>query len=89
MSEEPACLARLEGDGLLRRESGGLRTTRRWQAAMARAAARLSGSDRDEDLRAPIAGALIELYGDAIDEDALVEMIHAILPVEIAELTPG
>jgi hypothetical protein len=89
MSDERSCVARLEGDGLVRREAGVLRTTRRWQAAMARAAARLSAGDRDDDLRAPIAGALIELYGEALDEEALVDLIHAILPIEIAELAPG
>jgi hypothetical protein len=56
---------------------------------MARAARRLSGGDRDEDLRVPIASALVEIYGDDLDDESLVDAIRAILPIELAELTPS
>lgn len=81
---------RLVADGLLRRDGDvNLHTTGRWQSAMARAALRLlrAGTDGD-DLRIPIAAALIELYGDAFDDDALVDAVAVILPVELDELAP-
>jgi hypothetical protein len=90
MSDEGFWLARFEADGLLRRdgETAGLRTTKRWQGAMARAAQRLYGRGQ-EDLRAPIASALIELYGDDIDDESIAEAIQAMLPIEVEELAPN
>jgi len=81
---------KLIADGLLRHDPAALRTTRRWQGAMARAALRLvrAGDDGD-DLRVPIASALLEIYGDALDDDALTAAIAVILPVELAELGSG
>ncbi len=87
MPDEEAWLRRLELDGLLRRDADRLRTTRRWQAAMARAALRLYDTP-GEDLRAPIACALIELYGDSLDDDSIVECVQVMLPIEAAELSP-
>lgn len=82
-------IARLVEDGLLRREDTVLRTTHRWQAAMARAALRLLEAGAvDTDLRIPIASALLELYGDDLDNEAIVELVAIMLPVEIAELSP-
>ena len=75
---------RLVEDGLLSSDG---RATHRWHAAMARSALRLihAGLDGD-DLRVPIAGALIELYGDELDDAALVNAIEVMLPVEMREL---
>jgi hypothetical protein len=49
-SDDPA-LRRLEADGLVRRSAGGWRTTRRFQSAMARAAARLLLEDGSSQKR--------------------------------------
>ncbi len=82
--------ARLLADGLLRRAESGLRSTRRWQAAMARAALRLLAAGQDgDDLRVPIASALIEIYGDQLDDEAVADAITVMFPVELSELSPG
>jgi hypothetical protein len=82
-------LERLERDGLIRRRDDRWVTTRRWQGAMARAAYRLAATGEElTDLRLPIAFALVELYGDLAD-DALTELIHAMLPVEQASIAPA
>ncbi|MBS1110330.1 MAG: hypothetical protein H6Q88_2322 [Anaeromyxobacteraceae bacterium] len=82
-------LERLVADGILRREGGRTRTTPRWQAAMARAAARLKQEEAPwRDLRLPIAAALVESY-PALDDDALVPLVEALLPVEESELAPA
>jgi len=81
---------RLIADGLLRHNASALRTTRRWQGAMARAALRLLRSGQDgDDLRVPIASALLEIYGDQLDDDVLAHAIAVILPVELAEMRPS
>jgi hypothetical protein len=86
---EADALERLVADGILRREGGRTRTTPRWQAAMARAAARLKQEEAPwRDLRLPIAAALVESY-PALDDDALVPLVEALLPVEEAELAPA
>jgi hypothetical protein len=87
MLDEQHWLSVLEANGLLRRDAGRFRTTTRWQGAMARAALRLYGSE-SADLRAPIASALIEIYGDVMDDESLVDAIRTMLPIEAAELTP-
>jgi hypothetical protein len=90
MPDQAEMLARLEADGLIRREAACHRTTRRWQAAMARAALRLlRAGDAPEDLRAPIAAALLELYEDRLDDDGLVSCIEVMLPIERAQLPPS
>lgn len=76
----------LRSDGLIRREGDRDRTTARWQAAMARAALRLQRSGaRWQDLRIPVASALLERYPGASDE-VLAALVEAMLPVEEAEL---
>jgi hypothetical protein len=84
-----AALAILEGDGLVRREGDVHRTTKRWQGAMARAAFRLYGTGAvDDDLRYPLASALVELYGDARSEEDIVTFVEVLLPIEARELDP-
>lgn len=85
----PDALVALEADGLLRREGDRLRTTRRWQGAMARAAFRLVGAGIDgDDLRVPVASALVEIYGVDEPEEHIAELVEAMLPIEERELDP-
>src|SRR4051812_26074690 len=88
-------LQRLEDDGLIWRSHAMLavppRTTRRLQAALARAAFGLYGRGEEDasfDLRVPIATALLELYGDALTNEELAGLVDALLPIEAAELDP-
>lgn len=75
-------------EGLLRHEGGRVRTTARWQAALARAALQLQRSGAPwVDVRLPIAAALLERLPDVTDE-ALAERVEAMLPIELAELAP-
>jgi hypothetical protein len=60
---EPA-LRRLAESGWVERDGEAVRPTRRWRAAMMRAAARLVGTDAPEDLRVPVAVAMIEAFPD-------------------------
>lgn len=84
-----SALRRLADDGYIRRDDGRYRTTRRWQGAMARAAIRLASmNDPGDDLRVPIAHALLEAYGADISDPQLAEFITAMLPIEIDELAP-
>jgi hypothetical protein len=78
-------LTKLEADGLVHAGGSTRRTTKRWQAAMARAAARLYESPH-EDLRAAVAFALVELYGTAFDDEAIATALEVMLPIERAEL---
>jgi hypothetical protein len=86
----PAVLARLESDGLIRCEHDGYRTTRRFQAAMARAALELLGTSdgAGDDLRLPLVHALLELYGGDLPEADVVRYVEALLPIEMQELDP-
>lgn len=82
-------LERLREDGLLQRNGTRYRTTRRWQAAMARAALRLGESTpRELDLRVPITVALLELRSPGTPAETIAAEVDAILPIEIAELEP-
>jgi hypothetical protein len=82
-------IARLLADGVLRRDGARLRTARRWQSAMARAALHLMrAGDRGDDLRVPIVHALLELYPGTSD-DELVALVALIGPIEAAELGPS
>jgi hypothetical protein len=82
-------LSRLEADGLLERRNGAHRTTRRWQAAMARAALRVLRAQGDgDDLRVPIIEALVELYGPDVSDEGLTTFVEAMLPIELRELHP-
>jgi len=87
MMSEARALERLERDGLLFREGERLRTTRKWNAAMARAALRLSAEGSlspASDLRLPIAVALLEFYGTETD-DEVATLVDALAPIEAAE----
>jgi hypothetical protein len=78
---------RLETDGLVKRERDELRTTRRWQGAMARAALRLyEAGDPGLDLRVPIVAALLEVYEATLADDEIVHLAEAMLPVEARSL---
>ena len=82
-------LATLEADGLVRRVGERFRTTRRFQSAMARAAFRLVGAGIDgDDLRVPVAAALLEIYGVEEPEEHIADLVEAILPIEERELDP-
>ena len=80
--EEAGRLARLEADGLVESGPEGARTTARWQAAMARAAVRLYRDDAPwQDLRLPIASALLEIF-DEMSDDELADLVETMLPIE-------
>ena len=84
----PEFLQRLEADELLRWDGTCHRTTRRWQAAMARAALRLLREGApDDDLRLPVACAIVEFYQDLPDDD-LARWVEVLTPIEAAELAP-
>jgi hypothetical protein len=85
----PDAIARLQADGIVRRDGDSYRTTRRFQAAMARAAFHLvRTSDEEGDLRFPIAHALVELYGTELPDAEMLQLIEELLPIERAELDP-
>jgi hypothetical protein len=85
---EPRAVERLLEDGYLRHEDARLRTTPRWQAALARAAFLLQRADAPwTDLRLPIAAALAVRY-DALEDDALAALVEVMLSVEQTELAP-
>jgi hypothetical protein len=85
---DSSALRRLIDDGYLRPGAERLRTTARWQAAMARAAGSLQRAGAPwTDLRLPIAAALAERYGELAD-DQVADLVEAMLPVEAAELEP-
>ena len=88
MHDRQSWLERLSADGFVEASPDGMRLTSRWHAALARAAYRgfTEGSDLD-DIRTPIAAALIETYSDQ-DELALAVGIGAILPLVVAEMAP-
>jgi hypothetical protein len=79
---EPDVLAALEADGLVAREGATVVPTRRWRAAIARAARRLALARAPwKDLRLPIAFALVELRGDLPDEE-IARRVEVLLPLE-------
>ena len=81
-TETPAH-ARLAADGLIECQKAAWRTTRRFQRAMARAAAALyEAGDPGDDLRVPIALALMEVYGGEIHDEILAELVETMLPIE-------
>jgi hypothetical protein len=86
--DRDAAFRRLEADGLAAKLERGLpRTTRRWQAAMARAAMHLyEAGDAGSDLRVPIAAALLEIYGKTLGDDELADLVEAMLPIEARSL---
>jgi len=84
MPEDAAVVRRLIEDGFLCRGEAGLRTTRRWQAAVARAALALQRAGAPWDLRLPIAAALAE-EAPGLSDRELAELVEAMLPVQAAE----
>ena len=83
-------LQRLQAKGLIATAKQGFITTRRWQAAMTAAALRLMESgDSGEDIRVPIATALVAIYGDDIDDQLLITLIEAMMDIEAAEMGIG
>ena len=84
---EQQALRRLTADGLIERDGGVLRTTRKWQGAMARAALHLYNTgDESDDLRVPIAYALLQLYGDSLSDEELVACVTGMLPIQARAL---
>ena len=85
-----SALARFAADGfIVQGGHGGQRwkTSRRWQQAMARAALKLyDDGDPGDDLRVPIALAIVEIYSGALDDELLAELVEAMLPIEAASL---
>jgi hypothetical protein len=86
-------LQRLLADELVSMEQGSPRTTRRWQRAMVRAAARLYGDAVPFDLRYPITLALLDIYREGereleLDDTTLARLVETMLPIEEAELAP-
>jgi hypothetical protein len=74
----------LRAEGLVSVGEDGVRTTRRWQAAMARAAARLLAARAPFDLRLPVAAALVELV--QVDDETLVRWVEVMVAVESGAL---
>jgi len=88
MPDEP--FVRLEADGLVAPEGDAWRTTRRWQGAMLRASARLmADGDAGDDLRVPVATALLDLYGERLGDDELAAMVTALGTLEARLMLPG
>lgn len=85
-------LARLEADGFIVQHDQRWRTSRSFQRAMARAAVKLyERGDAGDDLRVPIALALLEAYAGTLEDETLAELVEAMLPIELESLglAPG
>lgn len=81
-------LTRLLDDGFLRRDGNALRTTARFQAALARSAYALQRANAPwHDLRLPIAGALAGYY-QTVSDEALATLVEVMLSVEERALEP-
>ena len=86
-SEARAALARLEVDGFITPDGTSYRTSRRWQQAMARAAVQLyDAGDPGDDLRVPIALALVDIYCGRVEDEVVADLVEAMLPIEAASL---
>lgn len=86
---DPGVMGALVAAGVLRAGGGRLQSTRRWQAALARAAQRLLAAGApDRDLRLPIAAALVELFPGCTDAE-LADRVEAMLPVVAGEVEPA
>jgi hypothetical protein len=86
-NEARAARARLEVDGFIVADGPTWKTSRRWQQAMARAAAQLyAAGDPGEDLRVPIALALVEIYAGRVEDETVAELVEAMLPIEARSL---
>lgn len=86
---DPDVVAALEADGLVERDprdGTGLRASRRFRAALARAAARLEREGAPwRGLRLPIAVALVELRAELPDLE-LARRVEVLLALEEASL---
>lgn len=57
---------------------------------MSRAALHLlAAGDAFDDLRVPVAHAIVEVYGDACSEEELALLIEVMTPIEATELGPA
>lgn len=83
-AEVQQAIARLGADGLLDVTDGEiLGTGRRWQAAMMRAITTLVKSgEKNEDIRLPIAAALLDIYDSNMETEALVSLVEVMFWVE-------
>ena len=83
---DPDVVAALEADGLVERDGNGLCASRRFRAALARAAARLEREGAPwRGLRLPIAVALVELRAELPDLE-LARRVEVLLALEEAYL---
>jgi hypothetical protein len=88
MRSREEAIAQLTAAELVSLHEGRLRTTRRWQGALARAAARLYAEGAPwKDLRLPIVETLVEVL--SVDDDTLVACVEVMLGVEVDELGRG
>jgi len=80
----------LQRDGLIEERQGQWRTTPRWMGAMSRAAlSLLATNEPGDDLRVPIALALVDVYGADTSDAELAALVEAMLPIEQRELSPS
>jgi hypothetical protein len=86
MTTRDEVLERLASDGWLDRVGDAWKTSRRWKQAMARTAARLYEEDPGDDLRVPIAHVMVEIYDGKVDDELLVDLVEAMLPIEAKNL---
>jgi hypothetical protein len=87
MRDENAWKSRLELDGLIERSEDTIRTTRLWQAALARAAFQLFRDGEElADIRVPIAAALAERY-PGIENNDLATVVSVMFPIAVGELS--
>lgn len=79
----------LQREGLLEQRGGEWRSTARWMGAMSRAAlSLLTAGEAGEDLRVPIALALVSVYGTDASDARLAALVETMLPIEQRELCP-
>lgn len=79
----PQALGHLLTADLVHLSPEGLRTSQRWQGAMARTAVALMQQNEDgDDLRVPIVHVLVEIFADELGEDELCEMTAIMCHVE-------
>jgi hypothetical protein len=88
--EARMALARLEADGFIVQREQSWTTSRKWQRAMARAAVKLyEAGDPGEDLRVPIALAIVDAYRESLeslDDEQFAALVETMLPIELASL---
>jgi hypothetical protein len=81
-------LDRLAAADLIRFEGERTRTTKRWQAAMARAAFGLQRAGAPfKDLRLPVIATLVDRFPEATD-DEIADLAETMIAVEEQELAP-